>query len=216
MMDSAAQIMEDHVDMGYGYVRGEKEQGYWVVSNQGARFAHKAAGCLLKPCVGDLVLFCANNAGENFILSVLQQQDPSKSAICMTGDLDLEVKDSRLHIHAGQGISIHSDKEWVLGANEFQVKALKGEIFCKQMFCAGEFFSGQFVKGRVAIGYLESVLDKMVQRVNRCFRTITGLEQVKAGRLKLWAKETLQIKSKSASMRARDKIKIDSEKIHLG
>lgn len=217
MLNSAAQIMQDSIDIGYGYIQGHKEERRYMVSGDRGVFpAHKAVGCLIEPRPGDMVLYCSGNAGKNFILSVLQQRNPQESIIRMNGDVAFQLPDNRLTIHAGKGVSIRSGNELSLESQEFTLAARKGKVFCRELSCAGDFFSGRFVKARIVAGYLESVFDKMIQRVNRCFRIVSGLEHLKAGRLKIWAKETVQVKSRSASFHASEKMKMDSEKIYLG
>lgn len=216
-MNLAKQMIEDHTDLIYGVVQDQRDDQYRLSTDYGSFFADKAAGCLIEPRTGDLVLFCTNSGGNAYVLSVLKQAHPGRgNVIRLNGDLDIRLEDSQLSLHAEKGISVQTSDDLALGSKRFTLNTLKGLFFCKEMACAGESFSGHYMKAKVVAGYLESVFHKMVQHVNRSIRTVTEVEHLKARRLKIWVKELMQMKSASTSIRAREKFKVNSNKIYLG
>ena len=75
---------------------------------------------------------------------------------------------------------------------------------------------GQIGKARIVINALDSIIERMNQKVERSYRQVKGLELLVAGRIRYLVKDSMFLKSKRTSMLADEKVKIDGESIHLG
>jgi hypothetical protein len=82
-------------------------------------------------------------------------------------------------------------------------------------------FLGSAIQGRTGTIKLfarscDSVFERVTQRAERSYRWVSGLEQLKAGRLNYQVKKLLSMRSKYASLVAKDNVKIDAKQVHLG
>ena len=63
---------------------------------------------------------------------------------------------------------------------------------------------------------VERTADRVVERAREAFREIEELDQTKAGRLRLVAETALSLLGRSTTVKAREDVKVQGEKIHLG
>lgn len=63
---------------------------------------------------------------------------------------------------------------------------------------------------------VERTADRVVERAREAFREIQELDQTKAGRLRLVADTALSLLGRSTTLKAREDVKVQGEKIYLG
>jgi hypothetical protein len=63
---------------------------------------------------------------------------------------------------------------------------------------------------------IDTVAERITQRVKDCFRWVARTDSTKAGQVSISAEHRLDLKAGDASLVARHGVKIDGDKIHLG
>src|SRR3546814_19676989 len=85
---------------------------YCALTEEGAIWVTAAAGCLLQPAVGDVVLVSVAGANNGYILSVLERGRPEQDAVMsVPGTLQLRARHVEIcapsELNLGDGGSLH-------------------------------------------------------------------------------------------------------------
>lgn len=71
-------------------------------------------------------------------------------------------------------------------------------------------------RSRHLAGLMEVRVTRLLEKARDVYREAEGLSQTRAGRLKLLADKTLHVFGQRAAVEAKDEVKIDADKIHIG
>jgi hypothetical protein len=214
-MKQLARTMEsENCDLIDGRVKIKDDNFFWVETSRGLRKARKSASCLLEPRIGDEVLLLSNRNGKSYILSVLERERHVQSDILFEGDVSVTVKNGDLGFSArkldlkGHDIALDSKK--------LDLRSLWGTASINDFTFLGRVFRGNIDAVKIVSKTVTSITGRLIRKARESYRWIENLEQVKVGRLRYLARESLYLKGKRSSLMAETKVKIDGEKIHLG
>jgi len=159
------------------------------------------------------------------------------------GDLELQVPNGKLEMSARDGVELRSEASVCLSSGEVvelraerevpvaSVKVRPGEIVLvgsalsaaadRVEVLAHRFgFSAHLVESRVdrakhVVRVLETRAGRIVERAGDVYREVERLSQTRAGRLNLVAKKAAQLVGENTLIKARDRMKVKGERIHL-
>lgn len=160
-----------------------------------------------------------------------------------SGDLEVSVPDGALRMHARDGVDVRSDGELSLGgARRVTIESGRGEAHARVAMEAGEMsLAGALVAvaaGRAEllashVGIQARTLDahvrrvrtvaevvdqragRIIERARDVYREVSGLSQTRAGRLRLVAEKAAQLVGQNTLVKARERMKVKGERIHL-
>jgi len=214
-MEQLAPTMEsENCDLFDGQVKITDDNFFWVETSRGLHKAKKSVSCLLEPCISDVVLLLSNRNGKSYILSVLERERDVQSDILFEGDVSVTVKNGDLGFSArkldlkGHDIALDSKK--------LDLRSLCGKASINDFTFLGQVFHGNINAVKIVSKTVMSITERLIRKARESYRWIENLEQVKVGRLRYLARESLYLKGKRSSLMAETKVKIDGEKIHLG
>ncbi|WP_437872626.1 DUF3540 domain-containing protein [Sorangium sp. So ce363] len=187
-----------------------------VETDAGELRAKRAKGCLLEPEAGDLVLVAVATDGRCYVLSVLEREDGAPGSIVADGDLNIKLPAGRLGVAAQDGIGLVSAKEVAVVSAGLSVNAVDGNVALQRLSFVGTLLRAEIGKAKVLAGSLDSVLERLSQRVKRSYRTVEESEQLRAERVDYVAKKTMSLRGENTLVTAQELVKIDGEQIHLG
>lgn len=215
-MKSIAQIKPMEAFITYGYVKGYVDTFYTVASHGGAVRAERAAGCLLEPKVDDLVLICSDEKGKSFILSVLKREKgEGKSSLCLSGDTELNVKGGGLTVRADT-VDLRGGDQLFASAPMVEIKAVKGTALLGDVSFLAGTFRGNIGRVKTTIGNLETLAERIVQKVKRSYRDVEDFEETRIGRARYLVKGMFSLRAKNTVIKTEETVRIDGEKIYLG
>ena len=148
--------------------------------------ARRAAGCLLQPEAGDMVLACLQPGGTSYVVCVLEK--------------------------AGEVATLALGPEVTLTARSGQLELQGAEVAVRARTAMRLEAPAIHFLGRT----LDLVFDRLVQRARNSFRWIQELDQVHARRSHTAVSERYTLRSGSASIVAEDEVKVDGKRINLG
>lgn len=180
----------------------------------GRRAVRRAAGCLLRPEVGDTVLvFIGHGRGPAFVLSVLEKAGPD-SLIEAAGHTRL-VSEGELTL-SGRDLRLAGERSASLSAPEIEVSGVTARLAVVGFTAvarAAEIMGG---KVRLVADGLERLATRVVERCRSSYRTVEETDSLAAGRVRTRVRGRHDLTAKSASLLAEDEIKMDAGHIHLG
>jgi hypothetical protein len=195
---------------------GAKKGAVLVVrTNRGDLRAKRAVGCLVEPREQDFVLVAGDPHGACYVLSVLEREGEG-TAIACDGDLDIKLTSGKLRVASQEGIDLVSAKEVSVAAGGFNVHAGAASFVLGQLSYLGSVVRAELEKAKLTSGILDTVVDRVSQRVKRSFRTVEEIDQVKAERIDYAANQTMTLRGENTLVTAKELVKMDGEQIHMG
>jgi hypothetical protein len=178
--------------------------------------ANRATSCLLEPAVGDVVLLALVSTGPVYVLAVLEREPGAPATIAMDGNLEVKLPAGALGLAAQDGVRLVSGKDVSVVCGEIGVNAVDGRVALRRLSFVGDFLSAELERVKVFAGTLDSVLDRLSQKVKRSYRVVEETDHLRAERIDHAAKKSLSLRAESAHITAEELVKIDGDQIHLG
>ncbi len=178
--------------------------------------AQQAVSCLITPQQNDKVILMGNASDGFYVLAVLERKKGEKQTLSFQGDVDFIVKDGRLSIASKEGMGLTSARDINLASSELNVHSLKSEVHIHRLIFSGGFWMGQVEKIRLAVTAFDSLIERLTQRIKRSYRTVEEIDRLRAGRLDYLVDKLLSLRGKYSMLTAKEDVKIDAERIHMG
>ncbi len=190
--------------------------GYFVVEIPGRLEKYrKAESCLIRPEIGDSVLVYREDGEGGYILAVLVRAQDDPVTLGFERGVTVETGTGAFTVDAPD-VRIEAERRVSLSGAELMVRAGRGEVEADTLAIRGKKLTAAWEQVRTAIRHLDTVCERVVESVNRCYRTVTEFEESRLGRLRLLVGGRFSLRSKQASVSAEEAVKIDGETIHLG
>jgi hypothetical protein len=214
-MEQLARNMESkNLDLLDGRIKMKDDNIFWVETSRGLQKARKSASCLLEPLISDDVLLLSNRNGKSYILSVLEREQDVQSDILFEGDVSVTVKNGDLDFSARK-LDLEGH-DIALDSNKLNIRSLCCTAGINDFTFLGRVFHGNIDAIKIVSKTVTSITERLIRKARESYRWIENLEQVKVGRLRYLARESLYLRGKRSSLMAETKVKIDGEKINLG
>lgn len=197
-----------------GVVLAELEMGFQVKDDSGLIGAQVAASCLLKPNVGDRVLWSGSDS-EAFILSVLERPEEAAFKLDIPGDLDIQ-SGGEIAFKASTNLTLSSTEQTNLTSDKINVDVREANLNVQQSYFTGlkSFFH---VEKLSWVGkQIEQVADRVFQRFNMQSKKITGHEEKQTKSSRHLIEKDYVVQSQNTLHHAEKNLHLDGDKIHLG
>jgi hypothetical protein len=196
-----ATIVEIHNDL-----NGEAVSYTLQLADDNEIIALKAESCLLVPQIDDLVLVTSSLDDEQiFILQILNRVPSAKT-------LDLGVDG----VITGTNLKLEGQREISIDAPEVKLSGIKGSAIFNHSTFVSQWSEIRAKKAVVIIHSIERIFNTVTEKLKNSFRTIEGVEETKANRLRTFVSGRMFFKAKHAVIKAEEAVAIDGKKVHLG
>jgi hypothetical protein len=199
-----------------GIIVADEHDNILIRNSTGTYRAQRATSCLVKPEIGDLVLFCVTEADFGYILAILERKEECTTTISINGNLDLNVDSGSFSVTALDGVALSSPRVLSMISPEINVNATKGDVTVQRLTFTGNFFQATLKQIKLFADNFDSLLERLHQRIKRSYRFIEETDQLRADKIDHRAEELLQMHGKNAVINAKELIKLDGEQIHVG
>ncbi len=208
-MPNAAKTLEPACPiLTYCAVRGCLDGVYLLTSDSGEFRAARAAGCLLEPRRGDLVLASDDHSGQAFILCVLRRDEEAPGVIAYPGDLAIK-SGGDLTLDAVRNAGLSCAETMTLAGRRGEAAFEKASLLARAASVKAKTLS---VVARTA----EQIFSRFTLRADNAVRLTREHEEVQAGSARYLVEDQLTMHAKNAAHIAEDLIKIDAGEVHLG
>ncbi|MFP4587950.1 MAG: DUF3540 domain-containing protein [Desulfohalobiaceae bacterium] len=191
----------------YGRVEGLQEDCFLLRTQWGRVECKRAAGCLLKPGIGDLVL-ASLSQDKSYIISVLERNLESEP------HLDLEA--GTVISSACGDLSLAAAGRLNCGADRIEMSSRSAEITTESISFTSKVFRAQVRVFKTIAEEIDTVARDLTQRLVSVFRQTREHEECQAGSKRQLVEETLTLQSKNAVVTADEDVRVDGELIHMG
>lgn len=189
----------------------------FVVETEGGEItAKRAASCLLEPAPGDMVIVAVATADQAYVLAVLEREEGAPGRISLEGDLDVDLRGGQLRLKAEEGVTLASPKDVSVISSGVRVRAITGEVALQSLSFLSTVVRAEVEKAKLLAGSLDSVMERLSQRVKRAYRVVEETDHLRAARVDYAAKETMGLHGANTLVTAEELVKLDGEQIHVG
>ena len=194
-----------------GFVAAKEEDALIVTGEAGTVRCTRAAGCLLEPEPGDLVLVSLMHSGGSWVLSVLQKKT-GKGTLKLPEDTDVAL--SSLGIRAN---SCSVTARELLTNTDKQIS--KTGVFWLQASVAtvcGSMLMKQFANARSILGRLHERIARHTEDCDSFTQRAEETIEVSSRRVLVDTDAGLRVRSENVDVKARKLLDMDAKQIKLG
>jgi hypothetical protein len=215
-MDNLARKLDDDSFMQEaGTVVTRKAGALEVRTPSGTYQARRAVSCLVAPEEGDQVLVALTQAGRCYVLAVLER-DSADVEVATEGDLTIRLPKGRFQLLTQLGAKLVSAKDLTFTSSRFNLHALDGNLVLGRLTYVGRYVRSEIERIKSLAGTMDTVLERLSLRAKRSYRTVEGLDQLRAGQIQHRAEKNCSLHGENAVVTADELVKVDGEQIHLG
>lgn len=193
--------------------------GCLVEMPDGPVVCRKAAGCLLDPGEGDLVLVSlpAGDEGRCWILSVLERASVEEPAtVTLHEGVMLAASKGRLSLYSEKETILQAQGRLSLSADTMDLSAGTANWFIRSLSMVGGRIESVWEKARQTVASMQTVCSTWVQHLGDSVRHVSEVDETHADNVRILAKDTLQTQGKFVNQTASEVVKIDGREVHLG
>ena len=184
----------------YASVLSVSDQGYILKPENGSSIiAQQAFGCPFTPITDDFVMFVRCSNRGVFIINILQRKH-SQCAV----------------ISSEHGIALQSNKKIDISANDINMTSQNSQVTSQQYSHTSQKLD---IKSDSTLFYsrtVESISERLVQRVKDSFKIIERIEQINAQDIIQNIKNAFIQRSRQVDISAKSDVKINGDRIHMG
>ena len=184
----------------HGWVQDVTANGFVVrLANGSTLIAQKSFSCSITPEQEDLVMFTRTQDAGAFILAILQRQSQTAAKMEYEHGIDIQTP-NKVKIHAA----------------EFDNVAVTTRMLSQNLDIKSQHAQVTTENARIQSHTIESVSERLVQKVKDSFKIIERLEQVSAKDVIHNIKNAFLQRSKQVDISAKQDVKINGDRIHMG
>lgn len=200
MHNLAQRVEADHPSLLYATVLDAESFSATFQTPYGVLRASLAAGCLVSPGRGDLVLASVCPSMEAFALSALAKASDSHAGneVSFTGPTVLRV--------LGGGLAVVSD----------HLHAHTGLARVGRLSYAGRFLTVQVQRVKAVAVFVDSVCRRLVHRLGNSFKYVKEHGETQSNSSRALVEDTMTLHSKNTAMMSEERVVANAEQIHLG
>ena len=185
-----------------GHIVDCSEDGFSVATEKGTFLALRATSCLLEPQAEDKVLLVGDPSGGLYVLAILEREAGLAGRIKSDGDLVMDVGEGTFSVSAGEGIKMNTPEALELSAGRIEARAGRARFMVGAVKVVGKT--------------VDSVLDRVSQRVKNSVRWVESLDQVRSGQVDYQAEGMMRLHGENTMMTASKLVKADGKQVHIG
>lgn len=199
----------------HGRVKGVAGASILVEMDGAVVNAAQAVSCLVKPQTDDKVLL--SRCGEDcHVIAVLERQADTSVSLEFPGDVRLQLPKGRLDIASSSGINLASTETLRLVAARTQVMSRSLALDAGEIRSHSQTLQAQTGRARLIADSIDTIGKRISQHADSLVRRIEGIESLHVGALVQHIRKAWTSHSQTSVLTARQDVRIDAERIHMG
>ncbi len=189
---------------------------YRIRAGDGCYQATRAFSCLVEPNAGDSVLFSVDDRQFCHILSIIERPGCEVTRLSFPGDVTVASANGSLNIDAQQGLNMVSGQGISQVAESYTLATKKAFLSTDDLTAVGSNLVAKIRYVKTIAERVETVAEHWLQKLRNSFRQVHGVDQLKSRDSIHTIKNLYSMRSRQAAILARQDIKVDAERIHMG
>jgi len=214
MKNLAKKLHEDSTFQGMGPIIRLEGPLFVVRTDRGDLRCRRAVGCLVEPELHDFVLVACQDKAA-YVLSVLERESPDASIAC-EGNLEVKLKNGRFRVASSETIDFVASKGVQVVSDALGVHVNSAKLVASEIVALGSRLVGEVANVSLKGSVLDKAFERVSERVQRSFRRVEEIDQLKAKQVDYVAEHTMSLRSENMVATAKELVKVDGEQIHFG
>ncbi len=199
-----------------GTVKAVNGKEYVIQGKAGILTVTVAFSCMIRPEINDSVLIAIDEQQQHFILAVTDRPQSEQAVMALPKNTTISVDEGNLMITAQKDIQMVSANNLSMATENLKVIANKGHIHVEQLASSGKQADVTIERVKIFSDSIDTAARRISQSSKQCFRWVRDLDQLTAGNLIHNVKNLFSNRSQQAVITAKEDVKIDAERIHMG
>ncbi|MDC3221515.1 DUF3540 domain-containing protein [Gammaproteobacteria bacterium] len=209
---STAQIEQGFYEASIVKVDGEQ---YFIATDSTAPQATRvAASCLLTPQLGDHICYWHNNAGTNYIVSVLTSLDATKTAINLAAD-NISVEAKQELNFKSNNIALNATNKTTQVSQELEVLANKSKFKLAVSHFIGKDSQVNVDLFKFMGKHSMHIVSLMTHQCEKYIRQVSQMDSVKAANMLRSISKLFSLKSNNSILKAKQDMAITAKQINM-
>ena len=149
-----------------------------------------------------------------YVLAVLERESADVD-LAAPGDLNLKVGE-KFRVIAQRGVDLVTPEAVNITSTELGVHTSRAKLFASEILAIGSEMVGELTNVKLKGTFFDKVFERVTERVQRSYRRVEELDQLKAKQMDYLAEETMCLRSDNMVATAKELVKVDGEQIHFG
>ncbi|HUT53481.1 MAG TPA: DUF3540 domain-containing protein [bacterium] len=178
--------------------------------------ARVAFSCLVTPRAEDLVLCAASEAGEYFILAIIERPGDQDLAISFPADASVRAEQGALAMFSGEALTLASEDRLTCVSGRAVHKSREALVDFDQLTAKGTDLKANYQNVLVIARMINTMARQAIEKFRSYIRHSEDYDQVKAGQMTRKVDGLYAMDSGNTVMQSRQNTKIDGERIFMG
>lgn len=213
MQQNIIPLPQSNTELCTGVIKFKHVEYCIVHASNGLHQSQKAASCLIEPQVGDVVMLC-KTGDVSYIIAILQQAQP-KTSINLTGDINLSTAGA-LSIHAAKGLDLHTQGKLSQLCSELQQVSTQHIVTTTDLNVHSQQSKLTTEQAQIHAEQCHSFINRVYQRADQVMRWVETIETAQIGNLVQSVRQTWNARSNNTVITAKQDVKVDAQRIHMG
>lgn len=175
-----------------------------------------AFSCLVRPEPNDVVMFCRNASGINYVLGIIERPGEKNMNIELPGDATLRTRSGSLSMISSTSVNLLAGNRISCISDQAIHKSREAIIDYTDVTARGESMQASFTDIRVFSDLMCTMAKQVIDRFKCYIRHTNDYDQVKAGQMTREVSGLYSMDSRHTIMVSKKDTKIDGERIHMG
>jgi hypothetical protein len=199
-----------------GWVTAAESGHFMVESSWGCRLCIRAAGCLVEPGVGDLVLLAVGEE-KCYILTLLERADETLPfVVTLHEGAAIEAAPGRIALQARREVTLQAQGRVGITGERFDLTAREGRMVVRNLTMIGDRLESVWQECRETVSSMQTVCLKWVQNLGDSLRRVKNLDETHASHVRTLAAETIHTQGKFVNHTASEIVRVEVREVHLG
>ena len=200
-----------------GEVLHVEADGRYAVACDGRTWqARRAASCLLAPQPGDEVLISGPDPSRVYLIAVTVQAVSAGTVLETQGDLVLRSQGGNVRVESAGDVTLQGRDAVHVRTPEYSVDADEERHAAKRIRMVAEQLHATIGETRLVGRNYEAVLDRMTLMARVSMRSVSDVDQVRAGSIDFQAEQSARLHASYTLVTGADLVKVDAKQIHMG
>lgn len=197
-----------------------------VLSVEGDNFVIEIAGipqaaktmfsCLVRPQVGDLIMYSQHDSGSYYILGIIERPENPDMTVEFPGNTTFKNTAGTLSLMASESVNLVSSGKLNCLADQVVHKSREATVDYQTITAKGSLLQASFDHVKLYSQSITTMARQAIDRFKRYIRHSDESDQVKAGQMTRDVSGMYSMDSKYTIMVSKKDTKIDGQRIHMG
>jgi hypothetical protein len=177
--------------------------------------ARAAFSCIVEPRAGDVVLV-SQSANDFHVLSVLDRPEQQDMTLRFPSDVSLVASAGQMDLVSGDKINVVSATGAHMASDELTFTAGRMRVSTDELTSHANHINNHSQSISLYTNILDTVARQVSQKTETLVRWVEGVETLSIGNLIQKVRNNLTSHSSQAVITAKNDMRIDAERIHMG